>query len=297
MKSYSKVLPTKDDSKIVDQFGFLPLSIIKPSKESKEKWSDAYLNDGEDERRRSDTAEYLPGLGFSEFHAGLAESVYRFWSMKGSIVVDPFAGRVTRGYVAEQLGREYYGYEISPRTWNRVHKHFKKVNCWPTIHQGDGVKMEEIKNDYADLIFTCPPYYNIEKYESVDGQLSDEESYETFMAKIFECSQRCFDILKPGAFCCWVVGDFRIGGELIDFHGDTIRSFKDAGFIHHDTVIIENISPFAALQVGKTASKRYTSKIHEYLLVFRKPGEYIIPDYCQPDVMESEKNLKKFFDF
>jgi hypothetical protein len=35
--------------------------------------------------------------------------------------------------------------------------------------------------------------------------------------------------------------------------------------------LIKNFSPFAALQMGKVAAKRYTSKIHEYLLVFRKP--------------------------
>lgn len=294
---YNKVLPTKDDSKIVDQFGFLPISIIKPTKESKERWSDAYLDDGEDEVRRGDATYYLPNYGFSEFHAGLAESIYRFWSMKGSVVVDPFAGRVTRAYVAESLGRKYTGFEISNRTYQRVHRHFSNTNLTPNIIKGDGTKLEGINDNSADLVFTCPPYYNIEKYESGDGQLADEPSYDSFMGKISECSQRCFSILKDGAFCCWVVADFRNGNGLTNFHGDTIKVFKEAGFLHHDTVIIENISPFAALQVGKAASKRYTSKIHEYLLVFRKPGDYIIPDYCQPDIMEIETNLKKFFDF
>ena len=69
-KEYKKVLPLKDDVKVVDQVGWLPLSVIEPSKKSKTRWKNAYLNDGLSEKRRSDDSEYLPGLGFSEFHAG-----------------------------------------------------------------------------------------------------------------------------------------------------------------------------------------------------------------------------------
>ncbi len=71
--------------------------------------------------------------------------------------------------------------------------------------------------------------------------------------------------------------------------------FKKHGFNQHDIVILENISPFAALQIGKTAAKRYTSKVHEYLLVFRKPGDYEIPKYCSPDELEQENKLAEFF--
>jgi DNA modification methylase len=34
----------------------------------------------------------------------------------------------------------------------------------------------------------------------------------------------------------------------------------------------QTIPPFAAVQAGKCAAKRYTSKVHEYCLVFRKGG-------------------------
>ena len=79
--------------------------------------------------------------------------------------------------------------------------------------------------------------------------------------------------MKPGAFAVWVCGDWRDGGVYRSFHADTINLFQEAGLIHHDTIIMENQSPFAALQMGKVASKRYTSKIHEFIVVFRKEGE------------------------
>lgn len=297
MSKYTQILPLRDDVRVDEQFGFKPLSIIKPSKKHKLKWKDAYLDDGENEQRRSDDAEYLSGLSFSEFHSELAELILRYWSLNGSIVCDPFSGRATRAVITEKLNRKYIGYEVSPSTINRVTSHFNKVGVEPTIHQSDGTKLERTEDDSVDLVFTCPPYYNIEKYESVDGQMSDKPTYESFMESMNEASKNCFRVLKDGTFCVWVVGDFREGGKLRNFHGDMIDSMVNSGFDYHDIIIIENISPFAALQMGKVASKRYSSKIHEYILVFRKPGEYSVPDYCSLDTLYRDTKSKQFFDF
>ena len=102
-KEYKKVLPLKDNEKVIDQVGWLPLSVIEPSRKSKKVWKNAYLNDGINEKRRSEDSEYLPGLEFSEFHAGLTEDIIHYWSTVDSVVVDPFAGRATRAFVSSKL--------------------------------------------------------------------------------------------------------------------------------------------------------------------------------------------------
>ena len=297
MKVYKQVLPIRDDCRIDEQFGWLPMSILEPTKESKATWKEAYLDDGENESRRSDDAEYLPGLKFSEFHAGLAEQILRYWSMKGSVVVDPFAGRATRAVVASRMERQYEGYEISPTTYKRVTEHFKKLGVSPKLYNNDGLFLTFTDDEVADLVFTCPPYHDIEKYESVTNQLSDCETYEKFLKQIGYCGYHINRVLKPGAFCVWVVGDWRCpkGGGLRSFHSDLISLFTKEKLIHHDTIIMKNISPFAPLQAGKVASKRYTSKIHEYVMVFRKEGEYEVPNYCSLDDLRVQSN--KFFDF
>ena len=299
MKKYTQVLPIRTDCRIDEQFGWLPLSVIEPTKESKAVWSEAYLDDGENESRRSNDAEYLPGLKFSEFHAGLAEQILRYWSMKGSVVVDPFAGRATRAVVANKLGRQYEGYEISPSTYKRSKEHFKKLGVSPKLYNLDGLFLAKNDNDSVDLVFTCPPYHDIEKYESVQNQnqLSDCASYEEFCRHIKCSGYHINRVLKPGAFCVWVVGDWRCpkGNGFRSFHSDLISLFTQEKLIHHDTIIMKNISPFAPLQAGKVASKRYTSKIHEYIMVFRKQGEYEIPEYCEQD--ELRVNSNKFFNY
>jgi DNA modification methylase len=274
-KVYSKILPFNDNIPVKSQFGFLPLSIWKPEKSEKFKWEDvAYLDDGIKETRRSEDAEYLPGLGFSEFHAGLAENIVRYWSLPGSTIVDPFSGRATRAVVSARLGRKYYGYEISPATGERVLEHFEKHSIKnAAIYLEDGIYMKRTLDGFADLVMTCPPYYNLEKYESVPGQLSDCKTYDDFMKSISILGLNIHRVLKPGAFCVLVVGDWRDGKQFRAFHADVIQQFTHTLKLH-DIIVMENMSPFAAFQAGKCAAKRYTSKIHEYILVFRKEGEY-----------------------
>ena len=92
-----------------------------------------------------------------------------------------------------------------------------------------------------------------------------------------------------------VVADFRRDGGLQSFSSDLINQFKNNGMLHWDTIIMENISPFASMQLYKANCKRYTSKIHEYILVFRKPGEYVVPDYCSVDIPQQTQKLNQFF--
>lgn len=270
-KQYKALLPLKTDQTVKDQFQFTPVSVLEPSKESKKKWGDlgAYLD--VIETRRSADCEYLPGLKFSEFHAGLTENIVKYWSMEGDVIVDPFCGRATRAFVSSKLNRKYQGYEVSPLTHKRVEEHLAKHNLTAQVFLEDGCKLNQTPDSSTDLVMTCPPYYCLEVYEDAPEQLSRLPDYISFLDKIDECSKNCFRVLKAGKFCAWVVADFRHKGQFISFSSHCITSFKAAGFVHWDTVIIKNFSPFAALQMGKVASKRYTSKIHEYLLIFRKP--------------------------
>jgi DNA modification methylase len=293
-RQQSKVLPVEESISVKEQFGFLPLSIIKPTKESKLRWKEAYLDDGEIEIRKI-SGGAIKELKMSEFHAGVAENIIRFWSLPGARVIDPFAGRATRAVVTTKLGREYYGYEITPNTYKRALNHFEKHNINPTLYKADGCKLEYTKDDFADLVFTCPPYYNIEQYESCEGQLSDIKDYDTFMDNMNECAKNVKRVLKEGAWAIFVVADFRINCELKSFSSDLIQKFKNNNMIHWDTIIMENISPFATLTAYQAACKRYVPKTHEYILVFRKPGEYIIPDYCSVDIPQQTQKLNQFF--
>ena len=41
----------------------------------------------------------------------------------------------------------------------------EKLGINPTLYLNDGVKLVETPDSFADMVMTCPPYFDIEKYE------------------------------------------------------------------------------------------------------------------------------------
>ena len=287
--NYKKLLPFHDDVKVMTQFGMLPLSVMEFQND--DKWNVAYFEQDKSEQRRSDDCEYLSGLGMSEFSSSICEFIIKYWSLRHANIVDPFAGRATRAIISSKLGRKYYGYEISPKTYTRSQEQYIKANVDPVLWLSDGCEMKQTDGNFAHLVMTCPPYGNIERYESTINQLSDIRKYDEFLIKIDQCINNIYRVLKPGGFCCWVVADWRDGSGYHQFSNDSINLFKKNGLIPHDTIIIKNNSPFASLQCAKCASKRVTSKTHEYLLVFRKEGDLDVTGLELDDINKSAGNF------
>ena len=290
-KNYKQIIPVADDSKVLTQFGVLPLSVLELV--NSDKWDCAYFPQDKAEQRRGDDAEYLPGLGMSEFSSAVCEFIIKYWTMRNAVIVDPFAGRATRAVIADKLGRLYTGYEISPKTHQRSFDHYKKVGVRPHLWLADGCAMKHTQDNSAHACVTCPPYGSLEKYETVEGQLSDIKEYDQFLKKIRLCITNVHRVLRPGGFACWVVGDWRDSNGYHMFTNDVINCFRDAEMLPHDTVIIKNNSPFAALMAYKCACKRISAKIHETLLVFRKPGELDVTGLV-PDAVNEK--AKEFFE-
>jgi DNA modification methylase len=292
MKSeyYKNILPWNENERVIDQFGWNPQSVITPTKSSKNNWDDAYLTAYEEKRG---VCPRLPnGLMMSEFHAGLCENIVHYWSMVGDTIVDPFAGRLTRAFVSQSLGRNYYGYDVSSETVDRVRHELDRHELGATIYEEDGCEMKSTPDESANLVMTCPPYGDIERYESAEGQLSDLRKYEDFCERIQVCGDNIERVLKPGGFAVWVCGDWRRDGEYKPFHSDTINMFTKSGLKLHDIIVMKNDTIFAALQAGKCASKRYTAKVHEFILVFRKEGEL---EYSSDKIKNREESLEQFF--
>ena len=215
---------------------------------------------------------------FSQFNPDLCEAVYRIWAKKGDVVVDPFMGWGMRGVVAHLNGLNYIGYEISPTTIKEVkhtlnkvlETHFFSENTL-TLNSilGDGTVLKESEDASSDIIFTCPPYWKLEKYESISNQLSDCPTYDNFMEFIDRCLFNCYRVLRNDRYMVWVIGDFRIDGIYYPFHGDFISLALKQKFILHDIIIRHYNNPFTNIDPSQAYTKRRTSKEHEYIIVMR----------------------------
>lgn len=210
---------------------------------------------------------------YSVFPAPLVEwIILRYGGEPGSTILDAFAGGPPRAVVSSMMGYRYVGFDIRQEQIDENLQLLKSLGLEAEYHLGDGCLLEGLTKEY-DMGLTCPPYHDLEKYSTLDTDLSNMVSYSEFDKAMGLCAKSYFKRLKPEAFMCIIVGPFRSKktGELIDFPGDTIRNFREAGFFYHQDVILSKNFGSAAKRSTNAWKTKKLVPIHEHLLVFRKP--------------------------
>lgn len=212
----------------------------------------------------------------SVFPAPLVEWVLlRYGGPEGGKILDAFAGGPPRGLVSGIMGYEYHGFEIRQEQIDenlRVIKRCKLENVH--YHLADGRFLEAGVADF-DAALTCPPYFNLEVYSEHPQDISNFGTYEEFNAAMMFCARAHRAKMKPGAFVCIVIGPFRDKktGEIVDFRAHTVDNFREAGFIFHQEIILSKNFGSAAKRSTNAWVNFKLVPIHEFLLVFRAPGE------------------------
>lgn len=202
----------------------------------------------------------------------LCEVVYNWYCTKGGMVFDPFAGGPTRGVVAELLGHPYIGIDLSERQVDANQINADRLGVCPAWHCDDSRNADQYMPDtVADLVFTCPPYHNLEKYSTHPLDLSNM-NYRDFSAAYREIIAISCRKLKQDRFAVFVVGDIRDSkGAYRDFIGLTKQAFFDSGLcLYNEAVLLEQYGT-AAQRAGRVFSAlRKTTKVHQNVLVFYK---------------------------
>jgi hypothetical protein len=224
--------------------------------------------------------DYMAGRGNNEggsiFDPVMCEIVYTWFCPPKGLVLDPFAGGSVRGVVASKLGRQYIGYELRQE---QVDANIKQGTdlCFddplpPAWICGDSQNIDKTCTDVkADLIFSCPPYADLEIYSDNPKDLSTF-TYPEFKAAYFEIIKKSCNLLKDNAFACFVVGDVRDKkGNYYNFVGDTVEAFKTAGLNYYNEAILITAVGSLPIRAGKMFSaSRKLGKTHQNVLVFVK---------------------------
>ena len=147
--------------------------------------------------------------GTSIFDPVLCEVVYNWFCTAGGTVFDPFAGGSVRGIVAELLGRKYIGIDLSQRQIDANQVNADKFGVFPAWYCDDSKNADNyIPDGAADMVFSCPPYHNLEKYSNHPLDLSNM-NYNDFLAAYREIISISCRKLKENRFAVFVVGDIR----------------------------------------------------------------------------------------
>ncbi len=215
---------------------------------------------------------------YSVFPVVLAEwIVIRFGGKPGSTILDAFSGGPPRGLAAGIMGYNYVGYDISANQIEHneeIIRKFKLDNVIYKVSDARNLHLIEHQNTF-DFAFTCPPYWNIEVYSDDPDDFSAFDTYGEFHDAMYDVAKAQFKVMKPGVFACIVVGNFRDKktGAIIDFRGDTVINYQDAGFLfHQDVILSKNFGSAVQRSTNAWKGKKLIST-HEHLLVFQKPGK------------------------
>ena len=213
--------------------------------------------------------------GTSIFDPVLCEVGYRWFSPgEGGLIFDPFAGGSVRGIVAEQLGFKYTGIDLRSEQIEANIENAKEIGCdlskinW--INDNSLNMDKHIKDESADLVFTCPPYFDLEVYSDNPEDISNMD-YEEF-AKIYtEILEKSAAKLKNNRFAIVVISDVR---DKEGFYRGlcelTKEAYKSAGMKLYNELILYNSIASAGMRARRNMRNRKVVKVHQNVLVFFK---------------------------
>lgn len=235
-----------------------------------ESWMNQKMEDGE--------VSGTPGTaqeGTSSFDPVLCELVYRWFTPIGGRVLDPFVGGPMAGIVAVHLNRSYTGVDIRPEQIDANKEQCAAICPNHTNMEwivGSAVDVGTLCHGDYDLIYSCPPYADLEKYSDDPRDLSTMD-YDEFLDTYQRAIMASCNLLREDRFACFVVGDIRDRktGNYRNFVGDTVRAFQAAGLeLYNDAVLVTAVGSLAIRAGKQFASSRKLGKAHQNVLVFLK---------------------------
>lgn len=228
---------------------------------------DKYVPDDVKERE----ASKVLSAGVSLLDPVMAEIVCRWFGQDNCKTFDCFAGDSVFGYVSAHLGNEFTGIELRPEQARLNNERVEGMTARYINDDGQNVA-QHIAPDSQDLLFSCPPYFDLEKYSDLENDASNQDSYEDFIKILENAFKAAVGCLKDNRFAVIVVGDVRdkSTGFYYDFCGDIKRIFKEAGMPLYNEIILVETGASTALRAGRYMESRKVAKMHQNILVFYK---------------------------
>jgi len=246
----------------------------------------------EDVRERED--KKVLSQGVSLFDPVLSEICCRWFTpFEGAKMFDPFAGDTQKGLVFGMCGYEFTGVELRQEQVDINNNVIADRDLPVRYICDDGQNVAKyFEPESQDMLFSCPPYYNLEVYSDLENDASNQGSYEDFLSIIRNAYTAALGCLKENRFAVIVVGDVRnkANGEYYDFVSDVKRIFREAGAHLYNEIILVEMSSSAALRAAKSMESRKVCKTHQNVLVFYKGDPANIKQHFKPMTLSQAEN-------
>jgi hypothetical protein len=212
------------------------------------------------------------------------EVILRFFSPPGGRVYNPFGGGVQFGFIAGTYGQEYVASEI------------RQNQCDANNAICRGLPASWIRSDSAaydpdgmfDLVFTCPPYYRVEKYLDYDGapppgEINSTPTYVEFRDLLFEGYKRAVSHLNDDRFFVVMTGDSRDDRGAYHCHeAETELFLRDQGMAIYNKIVYLECEFTRLAHAKKTLNTRKFPKREQKVIVAYKGNIKNIPKLFPP---------------
>ena len=188
---------------------------------------------------------------FSELDAA---RLVRFFTRRGGLVLDPFAGTGSTALACAAEGRRSLGFELYQEWADLARRRIAEelpVGADSDAHEirtGDALAAYGALDDASiDFLLTSPPYWSILKkidklvretrvdqglaheYGRDAADVGRERSYTDYLADLALHAAAWRRVLRPGRYACVLVGDFRHGPTFHMLHADVAGLLDGAG--------------------------------------------------------------------
>lgn len=276
---------TQAIQKLEDKFIVPPFSILNAREgkwqERKRYWKDLIQDTGitRDTGNQTNT-RYRSVDGFSasreDENVGsvldpvLSEIIIKWFGLEKSKMFDCFSGDTVFGYVSSYLGNTFKGIELRQSQVDFNNERTKGFEANYICDDGRNV-LSHVEENSQDLLFSCPPYFDLEVYSDLSNDASNQKEYKDFLNILDVAFTNAIKCLKESRFAVIVCGDVRDKkGNYYRFPDHIKEIFEKNNMPLYNELIL--IDPVGNLQmrVGKYMEHRKVGKTHQNVLVFYK---------------------------
>lgn len=203
------------------------------------------------------------------------EVILRFFMpTEGRKVYNPFGGGVQMGYVTADYGYDYVSSEIRQNQCdanNAICKDLRGSAKW--VKSDSSTYEPEFK---ADLVFTCPPYYQVEDYLDYDGkppagELNSMPTYEVFRDTLFAGYDKAIEAMNDNTFFVVMTGDSRDkNGSYYCCESEHELYFKNKGLSVYNKIIYLECEFTRLAHAKRTLNYRKFPKREQKIIVAYK---------------------------
>lgn len=281
----------REIGKMQDWFIVPPFSILDASskrwRERKKIWGYAICDIGQSRENKlrvgtsgkksiklaTEFMSILPSGTTSILDPVLCEIITHWFTAKGHLCFDPFAGSSSFGFVSSFKGRLFKGIDLREDQVKFNRTVINKHGLDAVYYCDSSLNMcSYIKDNSCDFIFTCPPYADLEIYSNDPRDLSNM-NYSDFFHVLNIILSNTYSKLKKDRFACIVIGEVRNKktGEYIGLVPRVIEIMMNAGFKYYNEIILKTPIGNLFMRAGRYMDRnRKVGKQHQNVLVFYK---------------------------